>query len=124
MAYTEQQVLETLPGVRPVLEQIAHKWSILILTFLCEKPQRFNALKRRLDGITQKALTESLRRLERNGLVERTVTVSSPIAVEYSITPLGRTLQDPFLALYDWAVEHQGDLAEAQERFDGRAGTR
>ncbi|WP_051229229.1 winged helix-turn-helix transcriptional regulator [Pleomorphomonas oryzae] len=120
MAYTEEQVLETLPGVRPVLEQIAHKWAILILTFLCDKPQRFNALKRRLDGITQKALTESLRRLERNGLVERTVTVSSPIAVEYSITPLGRTLQDPFTALYDWGVEHQGDLRDAQERFDGR----
>lgn len=121
MAYTEQQVIETLPGVRPILEQIAHKWSILVLTFLCEEPKRFNALKRRMDGITQKALTETLRRLERNGLVERTVTVTSPIAVEYSITPLGRTLQDPFLALYDWAVDHQGDLSAAQARFDGRS---
>lgn len=118
MAYTEEQVLETLPGVRPVLEQIAHKWSILILTFLCEEPKRFNALKRRLDGITQKALTEALRRLERNGLVERRVTTTSPIAVEYSITPLGRTLQEPFLALYDWAVDHQADLALARKRFD------
>jgi DNA-binding HxlR family transcriptional regulator len=118
MAYTEQQVIETLPGVRPVLEQVAHKWTILILTFLCEEPKRFNALKRRLDGITQKALTESLRRLERNGLVDRRVTVTSPIAVEYSITPLGRTLQAPFLALYDWAVEHRDDLSQAQQRFD------
>ncbi|WP_430511096.1 winged helix-turn-helix transcriptional regulator [Pannonibacter phragmitetus] len=118
MSYTEERVLETLPGVRPVLEQIAHKWSILILTFLCEEPKRFNALKRRLDGITQKALTEALRKLERNGLVERTVKATSPVAVEYSITPLGRTLQDPFLALYDWAVAHQSDLAAAQERFD------
>lgn len=121
MPYTEDQVLETLPGVRPVLEQIAHKWVILVLTFLCEEPKRFNALKRRLDGITQKALTETLRRLERNGLVERTVTVASPIAVVYSITPLGRTLQDPLLALYDWAVDHQGDLSEAQARFDARS---
>lgn len=118
MAYTEEQVLETLPGVRPVLDQIAHKWSILILTFLCEEPKRFNALKRRLDGITQKALTEALRRLERNGLVQREVTTMSPIAVVYSITPLGRTLQGPLLALYDWAVEHQDDLAAAQQRFD------
>lgn len=118
MAYTEQRVVETLPGVRPVLEQVAHKWTILILTFLCEEPKRFNALKRRLDGISQKALTETLRRLERNGLVDRRVTVTSPIAVEYSITPLGRTLQDPFLALYDWAVEHQEDLSQAQQRFD------
>lgn len=118
MPYTEQQVVETIPIVRPVLEQIAHKWSILVLTFLCEEPKRFNALKRRLDGITQKALTETLRRLERNGLVERHVATASPIAVVYSITPLGRTLQAPFLSLYDWALDHQGDLSEAQRRFD------
>jgi DNA-binding HxlR family transcriptional regulator len=120
MPYTEDKVVETIPVVRPVLEQIAHKWSILVLTFLCEEPKRFNALKRRLGGITQKALTETLRRLERNGLIDRCVTTTSPIAVVYSITPLGRTLQDPFLALYDWALEHQGALADAQARFDGR----
>lgn len=118
MSYTEEEVLETLPVVRPVLEQIAHKWSILVLTFLCEEPKRFNALKRRMDGVTQKALTETLRRLERNGLVDRNVSTSPPIAVTYSITPLGRTLQPPFLALYDWAVLHQTDLAKAQEHFD------
>jgi len=121
MPYTEEQVIETIPVVRPVLEQIAQKWTILILTFLCEEPKRFNALKRRLDGITQKALTEALRRLERNGLVDRSVTTTSPIAVVYSITPLGRTLQGPFLALYDWAVQHQGDLRDAQTRFDSGA---
>lgn len=118
MPYTEEQVVETIPIVRPVLEQIAHKWSILILTFLCEEPKRFNALRRRLDGITQKALTESLRRLERNGLVERRVATASPIAVVYSITPLGRTLQAPFESLYGWALEHQGELTAAQRRFD------
>ncbi|MBB3933237.1 DNA-binding HxlR family transcriptional regulator [Kaistia hirudinis] len=118
MPYTEEQVVATIPIVRPVLEQIAHKWSILILTFLCEEPKRFNALRRRLDGITQKALTETLRRLERNGLVERHVVTASPIAVVYSITPLGRTLQAPFLALYDWALDHQDDLSAAQRRFD------
>lgn len=128
MAYTEEQVVETIPIVRPVLEQIAHKWSILVLTFLCEEPKRFNALRRRLGGITQKALTETLRRLERNGLVERHVATASPIAVVYSITPLGRTLQAPFLSLYDWALDHQGDLSEAQRRFDangpsGQSGT-
>jgi DNA-binding HxlR family transcriptional regulator len=63
-------------------------------------------------------LTDALRRLGRNGLVQREVTTTSPIAVEYSITPLGRTLQDPLLALYDWAVEYQDDLAAAQQRFD------
>jgi DNA-binding HxlR family transcriptional regulator len=119
MPYTEEQVIETVPIVRPVLEQIAHKWSILVLTFLCEEPKRFNALKRRLDGITQKALTDTLRRLERNGLIDRRVTTASPIGVVYSITPLGRTLQDPFLALYDWAIRHQADLDDAHRRFDG-----
>lgn len=118
MAYTEEQVVETIPIVRPVLEQISHKWSILVLTFLCEEPKRFNALRRRLGDITQKALTETLRRLERNGLVERHVAATSPIAVVYSITPLGRTLQAPFLSLYGWALDHQGDLNEAQRRFD------
>jgi DNA-binding HxlR family transcriptional regulator len=118
MPYTEEQVLATLPGVRPILEQIANKWSILILTFLCEQPKRFNALKRRLDGITQKALTESLRRLERNGLVARRVIPVSPVAVEYSITPLGRELKAPFLALYDWAVTHQREIEKAQRSFD------
>ena len=119
LPYTEEQVVETIPVVCPVLEQIAHKWSILVLTFLCEEPKRFNALRRRLDGITQKALTETLRRLERNGLIDRHVVTASPIAVVYAITPLGRTLQAPFLALYDWALAHQGELRAAQRRFDG-----
>jgi len=124
MPYTEDQVIETVPVVRPVLEQIAHKWSILVLTFLCEEPKRFNELKRRLDGITQKALTDTLRRLERNGLVHRHVATTSPIAVVYSITPLGRTLQDPFLALYDWAVCHQHDLQDAHRKFDAATARR
>lgn len=123
MPYTEEEVLETLPGVRPVLEQIAHKWSILVLTFLCEEPKRFNALKRRMDGVTQKALTETLRRLQRNGLVDRHVCTNGPVSVTYSITPLGRTLQPPFLALYDWAVVHQADLASAQAQFDAAMNT-
>lgn len=75
-------------------------------------------LRRRLDGITQKALTDTLRRLERNGLVQSTITTVSPIAVEYAMTSHGRTLQEPFLALYDWAVAHEGDLCEARDAFD------
>lgn len=120
----ETEVLATLPTVRPILEQIANKWAILVLTFICEKPQRFNAIKRRLDGITQKALTETLRRLERNGLVARQVIPVSPVAVEYSITKLGRTLQDPFAALYDWSVTHQAEIAKAQSKFDTFAASR
>lgn len=122
MPYSEDEVVRTIPLARPVLEQVAHKWSILVLTFLCGEPKRFNQLKRRLGSITQKALTDTLRRLERNGLVARTVVSMSPVAVVYSVTPLGRTLQDPFLALYDWALCHQTELQDARERFDsGRA---
>lgn len=112
------QVLAT----RPVLEQIANKWSVLILTVVCTEPSRFNALKRRLGGITHKALTEALRRLERNGLVARRVITSSPIAVEYSITPLGRSLQEPFAALFNWSVLHQQQVEQAQQAFDALKG--
>jgi DNA-binding HxlR family transcriptional regulator len=73
-----------------------------------------------MDSINQKALTETLRRLARNGLVERSVTVTSPIGVEYSSTPLGLTLRQPSLALYDWALDYRQDLADAQTRFDDR----
>jgi len=110
--------LAEISATRPILEQIANKWSVLILTVLCPQPSRFNAIKRRLDPITHKALTEALRRLERNGLVKRRVIASSPVAVEYSITPLGRTLQNPFEALVAWAGEHGGSIEKAQSAFD------
>ena len=106
MASNVELPLAEISATRPVLEQITNKWSVLILTVLCTEPSRFNAIKRRLDPITHKALTEALRRLERNGLVNRRVIASSPVAVEYSITPLGRTLQDPFVALITWAAKH------------------
>lgn len=112
--------LAEISSTRPVLEQVANKWSVLILTVLCSEPSRFNAIKRRLDPITHKALTEALRRLERNGLVHRRVIPTSQVAVVYSITPLGRTLQEPFVALVAWAAAHGGSIEQAQEAFDAR----
>jgi DNA-binding HxlR family transcriptional regulator len=109
-------------ATRPILDEIANKWSIMILSVLCTQPTRFNVLRRRLEGITQKALTQALRRLERNGLVQRRVIASSPVAVEYSITPLGHTLREPFAALYVWTLEHSGDVQQAQREFDARDG--
>lgn len=111
-------LLAEINSTRPILEQVANKWSVLILTVLCSRPARFNAIKRRLDPITHKSLTEALRRLERNGLVSRTVIASSPVAVEYAITPLGRTLQAPFVALVSWAQQHGDTLAQAQAAYD------
>ncbi|NDL63717.1 winged helix-turn-helix transcriptional regulator [Acerihabitans arboris] len=118
MCQAANDTLDIASATRPILDQIANKWSVLILTAICTEPVRFNELQRRLAGITQKALTESLRRLERSGLVVRRVIVTSPIAVEYSLTPLGHTLQVPFAALYTWAVEHQSDIERAQRDFD------
>ncbi len=104
-----------------LLDQIADKWSVLILASLCTEPQRFNALKRRLGGITQKSLTQTLRRLERNGVIERRVIPTAPVAVEYRVTPLGCTLQKPIQALYAWTAAHMAEVEEAQQAFDGRA---
>lgn len=120
MPQLEEQVLVEAVATRPILDQIANKWSVMILGVICAEPARFNAIKRRLGGITHKALTEALRRLERNGLVARRVIASSPVAVEYSITPLGRTLQQPFAALHAWTVDHASDVEQAQLSFDHR----
>lgn len=103
---------------RAVLDQVADKWSVIILAALCDEPARFNELKRRVSGITQKALTQALRRLERNGIVARTVDPGPPVAVSYAVTPLGRTLEEPFGALYAWTLKHLPELEAAQQRFD------
>lgn len=108
-------------AARSFFDQVANKWSVMILTLLSEKPTRFNEIRRRLEGVTHKALTQALRRLERNGLVARAVLPTSPVAVEYSITDLGRTLQVPFGAVYEWAINHLHEIEQAQESYDGRA---
>jgi DNA-binding HxlR family transcriptional regulator len=104
--------------VRPVLDKIADKWTIMILTVLCPKPSRFNEIKRRLDGITHKALADALKRLERNGLVTRTVLPTTPIGVQYAITPLGHSLRQPFEALCAWALAHGALMDEAGSAYD------
>lgn len=118
-----QEALIDARATRPILEHIANKWSVLILTVLCTRPSRFNEIMRRLDGITHKALADALKRLERNGLIKRTILPTAPIGVEYTITPLGQSLQQPFEALYAWALAHGPELERAQARFDARSGT-
>ncbi|WP_168879303.1 helix-turn-helix domain-containing protein [Rhizobium sp. P28RR-XV] len=113
------EALLDVEKARPVLEQIANKWSVLILTVLCTRPSRFNDIMRRLDGITHKALADALKRLERNGLVRREVlTTTTPVGVEYTITSLGRSLQQPFEALYAWSMTYGPELERAQEEYD------
>ncbi|MCX2922087.1 winged helix-turn-helix transcriptional regulator [Streptomyces sp. NEAU-W12] len=115
---------ETIVGPqRELLDQLLDKWGHLLLAALCQQPRRFNELKRELDGVTQKSLTQALRRLERNGLVERRVLTQRPVAVEYRITPLGRTLEEPFSILRAWTADHLPEVERHRDAFDKGADT-
>ena len=117
---TEERKRET-PGACGqllVLHQIMDRWSGMIIGALKEEPLRFNQMKRRLEGITQKPLTQTLRRLERNGMISRQVIPTSQVAVRYSLTPLGRTLEVPFRALSAWTHAYLEEVNDARKQFD------
>lgn len=105
---------------RAALELAANKWALLILPTLRDGPIRNNELLRRVDGISQKMLTQTLRDLERNGLVLRTDRHSVPPHVEYALSEVGRSLAGAFVAISLWAETHHRDLADAREAFDLR----
>jgi DNA-binding HxlR family transcriptional regulator len=104
--------------VRQILDRIADKWSLLVIALLDEKTLRFGELVREIDGISKRMLTVTLRNLERDGLVLRTVYPEVPPRVEYVLTPLGRTLLGTTQALVSWSEEHQEQIAEARQRFE------
>lgn len=108
-------------GVSDVLSRVGDKWSVLIVMFLGGGPRRFNDLKRAIGGISQRMLTLTLRGLERDGLVTRTVFPTIPPRVEYELTPLGCSLWEPVKALGRWAQAHQAEIAEARAVFDQRS---
>ena len=105
-------------AVREVLNRVGDKWSVLIVALLQHGPQRFSELKRSIEGISQRMLTLTLRGLERDGLVTRTVLPSIPPRVDYALTPLGQTLLEPVLAIAAWAEQHREDIQAARDRFD------
>ena len=107
--------------VAPVLSRVGDKWSMLIVMMLADGPRRFSELKRAIDGISQRMLTLSLRGLERDGLVTRTVTPTIPPRVDYELTELGASLREPVKALGEWAFEHIACIRAAQARFDAIA---
>lgn len=109
------QLAEASP--RQALALIADKWSVLVITTLNGRSVRFNALRRELDGISQKMLTQTLRDLECNGLVIRDVHPDSPPRVEYGLTPLGNTLVEALTVLRDWADEHYHEVEAARQRY-------
>lgn len=107
---------------RELLDQVLDKWSLQVLDVLCGKDLRFNELRRAIPAIGQKSLTASLRRLERNGMIERVVLQSRPVAVEYRIAPVGNTLNELVDALLRWTTVNMPEVERARERFDAEAG--
>ncbi|MET7511160.1 helix-turn-helix domain-containing protein [Streptomyces albidoflavus] len=105
---------------RELLDQILDKWSLAVLNELCERPCRFNELRRAVPQVTQKSLTATLRRLERNGVIEREVLSTRPVAVSYRITGLGKTLREPIDVLLAWTSQHMPAIERARENFDER----
>ncbi|GGN87734.1 winged helix-turn-helix transcriptional regulator [Nocardia rhizosphaerihabitans] len=103
---------------RELLDQMLDKWSLQIMEALCDQPLRFNELRRAIPVVTQKSLTAALRRLERNGMVERVVTQTRPVAVEYRISQIGRTLQGLIDALLLWTTDTLPEVEQARARFD------
>ncbi len=107
-------------AVSAVLARVGDKWTVLIVALLGDGPKRFNEIKRMVGGISQRMLTLTLRGLERDGLVTRTVFATVPPRVDYELTPLGRSLWEPVEALGAWARGNIGEIEAARERFDGR----
>jgi DNA-binding HxlR family transcriptional regulator len=111
-------------AVSDVLDRVGDKWSVLVVVMLGDGPQRFNALRRSIATISQRMLTLTLRGLERDGLVTRTVFPTIPPRVDYELTELGRSLLKPVDALGRWAREHHATIVRARERFDAAARAR
>ena len=103
---------------RDLIDQVLDKWSLSILAILYDHPRRFNDLRREIPEITQKSLAQALKRLERNGMVERTVLGTRPFAVEYGLTELGLSLEGPLVALTQWATDNIEDVHRARTRYD------
>lgn len=105
-------------AVSEILNRVGDKWSVLIVVTLAEGSRRFNELRREVPSISQRMLTLTLRGLERDGLVSRTVTPTIPPRVDYDLTELGRSLEKPVAALAEWSKENIGAVYAAQELYD------
>lgn len=106
---------------RMVIDRIADKWAVLLLGLLVDEPRRFNQLRRAIEGLSQKMLSQTLKSLERDGLVTRAVFPTVPVTVQYSITPLGMTLASTLDGLRIWAEENVEKVVAAQRDYDMKA---
>ena len=105
---------------RQALDRIADRWTILVVLALADGPKRFTELSRKIEGVSQKMLTQTLRGLERDGLVTRTVHAVVPPRVDYELTDLGRMLHGPITAIQQWALGHMGDVLAARQTYDAQ----
>jgi DNA-binding HxlR family transcriptional regulator len=103
---------------RELLDQVLDKWSLQVLDVLCGRPMRFNELRRAIPSVGQKSLTATLRRLERNGMVERLIVGTRPLAVEYRVAPIGDTLNGLVDALMRWTTVVMPEVERARAKFD------
>jgi DNA-binding HxlR family transcriptional regulator len=111
---------EECVSINAVLARVGDKWSLQVLSRLGEGTMRFTELKRSIEGISQRMLTLTLRQLERDGLIHRTVYPTVPPKVEYTLTELGRTIQIPVTALANWALTYRLDIQAARDTFDSK----
>lgn len=118
MSPSHKYVSNSCLAVREVLNRVGDKWSVLIVGLLSDGPKRFSELRRMIEGISQRMLTLTLRGLERDGLVKRTVYPTIPPRVEYQLTDLGRTLRKPIQSLARWAQENREAIQLARNRYD------
>ena len=107
-------------GIRDVLDRVGDKWSVLVIVELAAGPRRFRELQRAIEGISQRMLTLTVRRLERDGLVLRTVYPTVPAQVDYRLTATGTSLTHLVKALADWSLAHRGSIASARAEYDAR----
>jgi DNA-binding HxlR family transcriptional regulator len=108
---------------RQLLDRISDKWVTLVLSALAGGPQRYSDLSRRITGVSQKMLTQTLRSLERDGLISRTITPSVPVRVDYALTSLGATLMPLLAHIKEWAEHHMDEVAAARAGYDGASGS-
>lgn len=120
MSLSSPDVTEKCRPAAEVLARVGDKWTMLVVMTLWDGALRFSALRRAIPAVSQRMLTLTLRNLERDGLVQRTVTPSTPPRVDYELTPLGRSLGASVQQLGQWAVDHQGAMQDARTRYDAR----
>lgn len=107
--------------IREILDRVGDKWSLYIIATLHGGPLRFNEIKREMNGISQRMLTLTLRSLERDGLLTRTVSSSTPLRVDYELTPLGHSLRAPIVGLITWAIDNRSRMEKSRAAYDRSA---